>query len=1317
MRSGLLNVVCGRWNEPMKIWKKLLAAALVLCILCALAPVSVLAASEYRATLSASAEFAEIGDIVTVDIAVSSGKHDTFNAFYAFLSFDPSMFSFDSRLLGSSDFAVEAAGKGQLSIIRIGNDIALSDKAVLSIPFRVVGSGSGSFTLSSVKIDVAGHAEKDAPAAAIGNSVTVSVRGGSCTAAITVSRTSIKENGAFTAYLVLNGIPNSPAPSAATLKMRYYSATCEEVRVNPALTNASAVGRGGQCTVSYSGFSGYFNSEGQLWLVAFTFSAETEDVLLELTAAVMTDEDGDHGIPFEEGASRITVEVKKDEEEEGSADTEGLDLESTRWDGITVDVSWYFDNPNSSRYSIDTAAKLAGAAALINGLVNTDCKVYTGNDVFTAEEWNNGSYVFNAIGSSGSNNKSTNEYHFGITRFDGVTLRLEEDLDMRGGNYMPLGGQYLMSRNDDRTKVSASFCGFFDGQEHNVTVSCDRQCTTGNYGDGQSIGLIGLLGVHDNEISEAPHNAGVCDVAVYGSVVGNRSVGGVVGKVGKTANTAVITRCANLADITGSDSKGVGGICGSAWNDCEIRDCYNRGRITNSGSFVTGGIVGSCEGPVVNCYNAGIVRAGSASFAMGIGTNNGGAVFTNCWYLEGSAPGGGYYTGTSANSSGAMSEADMKKAEFVETLGSAFSEDNGNINDGYPVLKWQDAGKIAVTGVSLNKTELTLTRGESETLIATVSPPNASNKNVTWESSDPSVATVDQNGKVTAVKAGTATITVKTEDGGKTASCVVTVKKKEVTGIALNKSVVHLTVDNTETLIAIVEPEDADDVTIIWSSSDESIATVDQNGKVTALAVGEATITARVGDYSATCIVSVEEEEKPVERITLDKTELTIEVGESVYLIATIEPEDATNAEITWTSSDPGVATVNALGKVTGISEGTAIITATAGDKSASCVVTVKESSEDEEDHASEEEIPSVTEYDEKTGKATVTPEPGAMEEAAETANENSELIISADIPDDANVREITVILPDPGLEAVADSGASLKIETSLSDLRFSHDALDDLAGETRKEAQIIIRTNDDGSVSLLIEADGRLLRQITGGVRVMLPAAKAGQVVVLIHEDGTKEVIQKSLVENGYAYVLLDGSATICIEDRAKRFVDVADDAWYKNDVDFVSSHELFVGISETEFGPNLGMTRAMMATVLYRLENEPETTGSIPFEDVASGKWYSEAILWASQVGIINGYGNGKFGPNDPITREQMAVMLHRYAKLLGLNTSAKGKLIRFRDGNEVSDWAEEAMRWAVGVGLFRGDDTGALNPKNAATRAEVAALFERIIELIVK
>ena len=127
--------------------------------------------------------------------------------------------------------------------------------------------------------------------------------------------------------------------------------------------------------------------------------------------------------------------------------------------------------------------------------------------------------------------------------------------------------------------------------------------------------------------------------------------------------------------------------------------------------------------------------------------------------------------------------------------------------------------------------------------------------------------------------------------------------------------------------------------------------------------------------------------------------------------------------------------------------------------------------------------------------------------------------------------------------------------------------------------------------------------------------------------------------------------------------------------------------------------------------------TTGSIPFEDVASGKWYSEAILWASQVGIINGYGNGKFGPNDPITREQMAVMLHRYAKLLNLNTTAKGKLIRFRDGNEVSDWAEEAMRWAVGVGLFRGDDTGALNPKNTATRAEVAALFERMIALIVK
>ena len=166
--------------------------------------------------------------------------------------------------------------------------------------------------------------------------------------------------------------------------------------------------------------------------------------------------------------------------------------------------------------------------------------------------------------------------------------------------------------------------------------------------------------------------------------------------------------------------------------------------------------------------------------------------------------------------------------------------------------------KVAVSSVSLNKTSVTLTEGESEVLNATVKPDNATDKTVTWSSSDASVAKVE-NGKVTAVKAGTATITAKA--GDKSATCTVTVNKKvvAVTSVTLNKTELTLTEGEAETLTATVKPDDATDKTVTWSSSDASIATVDANGKVTAVKAGTATITAKAGDKSATCMVTVKQ--------------------------------------------------------------------------------------------------------------------------------------------------------------------------------------------------------------------------------------------------------------------------------------------------------------------------------------------------------------------------------------------------------------------------------------------------------------------------
>ncbi len=161
-------------------------------------------------------------------------------------------------------------------------------------------------------------------------------------------------------------------------------------------------------------------------------------------------------------------------------DTSGLNLTSTTWDGITVDVSWYVGHKNADSYTINTAAKLAGAAAIDNGLINEDCKVYTGSAVLTAAQWNDSDYVNNATGTHGACNRSTDDYSYGVDDFNGKTLYLTEDLDMSAGNYMPLGGQFLMTDEDTHTKIGSSFCGTFEGEGHNVTILCDRHCD-GNY--------------------------------------------------------------------------------------------------------------------------------------------------------------------------------------------------------------------------------------------------------------------------------------------------------------------------------------------------------------------------------------------------------------------------------------------------------------------------------------------------------------------------------------------------------------------------------------------------------------------------------------------------------------------------------------------------------------------------------------------------------------------------------------------------------------------------------------------------------------------
>lgn len=182
--------------------------------------------------------------------------------------------------------------------------------------------------------------------------------------------------------------------------------------------------------------------------------------------------------------------------------------------------------------------------------------------------------------------------------------------------------------------------------------------------------------------------------------------------------------------------------------------------------------------------------------------------------------------------------------------------------------------------------------------------------------------------------------------------------------------------------------------------------------------------------------------------------------------------------------------------------------------------------------------------------------------------------------------------------------------------------------------------------------------------------------------------------------------------------FVDVPDNAWYADAVGYAYQNGMMNGTSQTTFSPDLTTSRGMIVTILYRAEGSPAVQASSDFQDVSADQYYADAVAWASDNGIVGGYGNGNFGPNDPITREQMAAILFRYAQYKGMTAATlEENLIGFPDHEEISGYAVQAMNWAVGKGLINGTDAGTLAPRGNATRAQVAVILMRFCENIIK
>lgn len=177
--------------------------------------------------------------------------------------------------------------------------------------------------------------------------------------------------------------------------------------------------------------------------------------------------------------------------------------------------------------------------------------------------------------------------------------------------------------------------------------------------------------------------------------------------------------------------------------------------------------------------------------------------------------------------------------------------------------------------------------------------------------------------------------------------------------------------------------------------------------------------------------------------------------------------------------------------------------------------------------------------------------------------------------------------------------------------------------------------------------------------------------------------------------------------------FTDVNAEDWYYESVRYTYESSLFSGVSDALFAPNDAMTRAMIVTVLYRAEGEPEQSTISSFIDVPAESYYARAVAWAAQNGIVKGMDEQTFEPDTPVSREQIAAILERYADFKGCTTEESGALASFLDAAAVSEWAVDNVKWAVGTGLLNGRDDGTLDPLGNATRAEVAAILQRFLE----
>ena len=365
-------------------------------------------------------------------------------------------------------------------------------------------------------------------------------------------------------------------------------------------------------------------------------------------------------------------------------------------------------------------------------------------------------------------------------------------------------------------------------------------------------------------------------------------------------------------------------------------------------------------------------------------------------------------------------------------------------------------------------------------------------------------------------------------------------------------------------------------------------------------------------------------------------------------------------------------------------------------------------------------------------------------DEAAKTSKMEGTVIGSLELPDNSSYCAVVYVSNGEQVgQAVVSKNSTITLMKALPNQGYNHfqgwkSSVDGKTYDADTQVTITANTTFTAVWSYIPPANPNYridIPAVEGGTVTADPsAAKAGATVTLTatpdegYAVGTITVTDRfgdavKVTENAdgtYTFTMPNGQVTVkatFVETQepapAEPFPDVDENDWFYDEVVYVYENGLMNGVENNQFAPNTATNRAMLATILYRLAGEPAVSGDLPFTDVAAGTWYTDAVLWAAQNGIVNGLGENAFAPMNTLTREQLVTMLYRYAEAEGYDVSASADLSGYPDAGQVQDYAQPAMAWAVAENIIQGMEDGTLKPAGNASRAQIATILMRFCE----